>query len=177
MKPAIATRPQDTAPKRSARLLVGAAALLLTIVFLTGCDAGSGGSGDRVRLVVTPVDTPTATPLAAPTVAPTTYVVKPGDTLSGIAALFGVTVDDIVRANNIADPSRIAEGQVLTIPARAGGSATETPSGPPKTITTNPLSSPTLPPPDVTPPQGPQETEPAGGSSAPGPRISPTVAP
>src|SRR2546423_1865170 len=65
--------------------------LMLTIVFLRGCDAGRGGSGDRVKRVITRVDPPTATPLAAPTVAPTTYVVKPGDTLSGIAALFGVT--------------------------------------------------------------------------------------
>lgn len=150
---------------------------MLALASLAGCDAGSGGSEERVRLVITPVDTPTSTPLAAPTVAPTTYVVKPGDTLSGIAALFGVGVDDIVRANNIADPSRISDGQVLTIPARVGGSATQTPPGASGTRTANPLASPTLPPPDVTPPQGPQETEPAGGPSSPGPIISPTVAP
>jgi peptidoglycan-N-acetylglucosamine deacetylase len=176
MRSPTTTRPPSTPPNRTAYLLGGATVLLFILVSLAGCDAGSGGSGDRVKLVITPVDTPTATPLTAPTVAPTTYVVKSGDTLSGIAALFGVTVDDIVRANNIADPSRISEGQELTIPARAGGSATETPSGAPGTSTANPAASPTLPPPDVTPPLGPGETEP-GGASSPGPSISPTVAP
>src|SRR5918912_2765366 len=101
------------------RLVARILCFCLAMVLLAGCTTGSGGSGDKVKLVVTPVDTPTSTPLAAPTMAPTTYTVKAGDTLSGIAALFGVSVDDIVRANNIADPNRLSEGQTLTIPARS----------------------------------------------------------
>src|SRR5207248_7170851 len=75
--------------------------LLLTAycLLLVGCDTGASSSGDKVRLVITPVETPTPTPLAAPTMAPTTYTVRAGDTLSGVADLFGVSVDDIVRAN------------------------------------------------------------------------------
>src|SRR5205085_9277716 len=92
--------------------------ICLAVILLAGCTTGTGGSGDKVKLVITPVDTPTTTPLAAPTMAPTTCTVKAGDTLSGIAALFGVSVDDIVRANNIADPNRLSEGQALTIPVR-----------------------------------------------------------
>ena len=44
------------------------------------------------------------------------YTVQGGDTLSGIARKFGVTVDAIVKANNISDPSRIRPGQVFIIP-------------------------------------------------------------
>src|SRR5919201_3595484 len=118
------------------RLFAPIACICLAITLLAGCTAGSGGSGDKVKLIITPVDTPTTTPLAAPTMAPTTYTVKSGDTLSGIAALFGVSVDDIVRANNIADPNRLSEGQVLTIPVRPSGSPPE--AAPPQSGTPQP---------------------------------------
>jgi len=45
-----------------------------------------------------------------------TYTVQPGDTLGKIAAEFGVTVEEIVEANDIEDPSLINVGQVLVIP-------------------------------------------------------------
>ena len=44
------------------------------------------------------------------------YTIQAGDTLSGIARKLGVTVDAIVQANKIANPSLIHPGQVLTIP-------------------------------------------------------------
>jgi LysM repeat protein len=167
---------------------------LLTVAFV-GCDAGLSGSGERVRLVLTPVATPTPTSPAMPTVPPVTYIVRSGDTLWGIANLFGVGVDDIVRANNIADPSTLAEGQALTIPGRsvspmatpeAPGTATlgagETPAAAPtaeggSTGTSGVAASPTLPPPDATPPQGPTIAEPTQPGSSPGPNFSPTVVP
>lgn len=46
-----------------------------------------------------------------------TYVVKSGDTLSGIAAKFGVTVKQLQEWNNISDPNKIYVGQVLKIKA------------------------------------------------------------
>lgn len=49
----------------------------------------------------------------------TTYVVKSGDTLYRIAAKYGVTVQQIVAANNIANPNLIFTGQVLKIPGTA----------------------------------------------------------
>ncbi|MBN1136458.1 MAG: LysM peptidoglycan-binding domain-containing protein [Anaerolineae bacterium] len=48
--------------------------------------------------------------------APVTYVVKPGDTLYRIAQEYGVTIEAIVAANDIADPSQIVAGQKLIIP-------------------------------------------------------------
>jgi rare lipoprotein A len=41
------------------------------------------------------------------------YVVQSGDTLSGIAAELGTTVDDLVAANGIADPDFLSVGQTL----------------------------------------------------------------
>lgn len=168
---------------------------LIAIIALAACES-STGSSEAVRLLITPVATPTMTQVAQPTAAPVTYTVKPGDTLSGIADLFGVTVDDIVRLNNIADPNALAEGQVLSIPGRQTSSTpvaaatgtpgtptvvgTQSPAATPGTETPGalPVGSPTLPPPDVTPPQGPTTTEPTPGAlSVPESGISPTAAP
>jgi murein DD-endopeptidase MepM/ murein hydrolase activator NlpD len=46
--------------------------------------------------------------------------VAPGDTLGAIANRFGVTVDDLVAFNGIADPNLLAVGQVLSIPNGSG---------------------------------------------------------
>ena len=63
---------------------------------------------------------PAAPPPAAPQqdegAAPRSYIIKPGDTLSGIAARFKVSVAALSRANNISDPNLIRAGQTLTIP-------------------------------------------------------------
>lgn len=48
------------------------------------------------------------------------YIVQPGDTLSSIAALFNVTVNDLMAANNISDPNLLPEGQRLVIPGLEG---------------------------------------------------------
>lgn len=48
------------------------------------------------------------------------YTVKPGDNLTTIAARFGVTVSDLVRANRIDDPDRLAAGNTLEIPGARG---------------------------------------------------------
>jgi nucleoid-associated protein YgaU len=66
----------------------------------------------------TPAPTPTATPIPRPTPTPTVtvYVVQPGDTLSGIAARFNVSVDDVVESNRILNPDALQVGQEITIP-------------------------------------------------------------
>lgn len=45
------------------------------------------------------------------------YTVKSGDTLSQIAAAYGVTVNAIVAANGICNPNKIYAGQTLVIPS------------------------------------------------------------
>ena len=45
------------------------------------------------------------------------YVVREGDTLSGIAARFGVSEQAILDANPRSDPNRLLVGEELMIPA------------------------------------------------------------
>lgn len=49
----------------------------------------------------------------------TDYYVKPGETLSDIAASFGIPAKLIKDANRIGDPDRLSEGQELLIPVDA----------------------------------------------------------
>jgi LysM repeat protein len=52
----------------------------------------------------------------------TQYVVKAGDTLSAIAAKFGITLQSLLAANpQISNMNRIMPGQVLTLPSSTGG--------------------------------------------------------
>jgi len=54
----------------------------------------------------------------AATGAPGQVVVQPGDTLSGIAARVGVTLDQLLAANpSVTDPDLIIVGQIITIPS------------------------------------------------------------
>lgn len=48
------------------------------------------------------------------------YVVQSGDTLNVIAVRFGVSVDELIRANNLENPNMLAAGQELVIPGLEG---------------------------------------------------------
>lgn len=70
-------------------------------------------------LTRTPLEltTPTLEPTATPT--PRTYVVKTGDLIGGIAFFFGITTEELLRANPTITPNALAAGTVLIIPAVA----------------------------------------------------------
>ena len=44
------------------------------------------------------------------------YTVKPGDTLGGIAALYGTSTDELIAANGMPAPDSLAVGQTVVIP-------------------------------------------------------------
>jgi LysM repeat protein len=77
-------------------------------------------TGSVAPTAANPTATPEPTPTAGPTPTPKptfrTYVVRSGDTLSGIANHFHTTVSAIVALNHISDPSKLSVGQVLKIP-------------------------------------------------------------
>jgi lysozyme len=45
------------------------------------------------------------------------YVVQPGDTVSGIAASYGLTLGSLLAANQLANPDDIQPGMAITIPS------------------------------------------------------------
>lgn len=53
-----------------------------------------------------------------------TYVVRPGDTLSGIAARAGVSVRSLTEANSLRDPNRLIAGQSLSVPSATAAPST-----------------------------------------------------
>lgn len=55
-----------------------------------------------------------------------TYVVQSGNTLSGIAEMFGTTVQELVQINNISNPNLIFPGQVLKILTNSTNNGEET---------------------------------------------------
>jgi LysM repeat protein len=71
---------------------------------------------DTPTLAPEPTPTEEPSPAASPTVG--THVVESGDTLSGIARMYGTTVDAIVEANDLGSADAlIREGQELLIPS------------------------------------------------------------
>lgn len=48
------------------------------------------------------------------------YIVQAGDTLSGIARTFGLSIDTLMQANSLSNPNSIAPGQELVLPGFSG---------------------------------------------------------
>jgi LysM repeat protein len=53
-----------------------------------------------------------------------TYVVRPGDTLDGIARLVGIPVSSLIEGNCLVNPNRIAIGQEIRVPELPSPSST-----------------------------------------------------
>jgi LysM domain len=125
----------------------GVTGLMIGSRLAEGISAGHGGAGASPATVASavpasatpfptpsPTPIPTPTPTASPTIAPSlrpstsptrtpaptpvTHRVVTGETLSGIAAQYGVTLAALEKANGITNPGLIKVGQVLVIPVR-----------------------------------------------------------
>jgi LysM repeat protein len=78
-----------------------------------------------------------ASPAAAPAAPAASHLVASGETLSGIAVRYGVSVQALVAANGILDASYIRSGKRLIIPgAPAPGAAAASPAGLPEPMRT-----------------------------------------
>jgi LysM repeat protein len=102
-------------------------------------------------------DTPLP-PTATPTAPSVVHTVQEGETLSQIAAQYGVSLEALVAANGLANADQIAVGQQLIVPAAGTVLPTSTPVPPPtKKPTPKPTKKP-APPTATQPPPKPQFT-------------------
>jgi len=112
------------------------------IFFLTACAPQTTLSTPkpfnlRPYLTQTPQTSPPLTPVGLvplktplPTSTPFTYSVQKGDTISGIALKFGVTIDELMATNPDVSPNTMSVGTMLKIPSNPDnptGEATPTP--------------------------------------------------
>jgi hypothetical protein len=107
--------PQPSQPASPARR---AAPLLMRLLFIAAIVALAGF---RFTTLL-------AQPLA---VGPCTnpYTVQPGDWIFKIAAACGVSAQDLIAANSLADPNQIQPGQQLVLPGASAPAVADVPSG------------------------------------------------
>ena len=90
---------------------------LLAVAFALFSILGGGGGGDEDPATTNqPRATATATPKKETKRKRKVYVVKPGDTPSGIAEKTGVSLEQLEEANPDLDPQLLAPGQRIRIP-------------------------------------------------------------
>jgi LysM repeat protein len=123
---------ESRARKELARYGAPAAFLAAATVAVLLIKAGLGGSGSAETTATIGAVAPTATTTTAPitrvtiTTAPTSasatatgdgryHTVESGDTLGGIAAKYGTTVDDLLRLNPGVDPGSLHVGQKIRV--------------------------------------------------------------
>jgi LysM repeat protein len=96
---------------------VARVAVALCPALVVAACGGAAPAPPRAAVPTLPVVTATPGPPPIPTPGVQQhYVVQEGDTLSGIAARFGVSEDAIMKANGITEPDRIFVGQQLIVP-------------------------------------------------------------
>ncbi len=97
-----------------------AAICLMGLMALEGCtrDKPSPTPTPTAPVEVVPATpSPTAPPVITPAVPEVRYhTVQPGETAWDIATQYGVTLEALVAANDLADPNRLEPGQQLVIP-------------------------------------------------------------
>ncbi|KAB8318166.1 peptidoglycan DD-metalloendopeptidase family protein [Tolypothrix campylonemoides VB511288] len=85
----------------------------------------------RLEAQVSPAPMPTAAPATAAVVAPTTqasaitHEVKPGETLAAIANHYGISVSQLLKANNLSNPYQLQINQKLSVPVTENRSTTQ----------------------------------------------------
>ena len=92
---------------------------MMAVVGSCAVAAACGGSDDIASIeTLPPIRTTTTTSTTTTVVDDNTYLfeVRPGDTLSDIAAQFSVRVSDLVELNDLEDASAIRAGQIIEIP-------------------------------------------------------------
>jgi LysM repeat protein len=101
---------------RSPARFLAPLALVAVAIALYSILGGGGGGGEEPATTQQPRATATATPKKEARRKRKVYVVKPGDTPSGIAEKTGVSLEQLEEANPDLDPQLLAPGQRIRIP-------------------------------------------------------------
>lgn len=109
------------------------AAVILTVLFLWERTQTSNLPTPTPSLTLPGTEeaasAPTASPVTSPTpLGPLLYTVQEGDTLGAIAQTYGVSVEDLIAANSLANPNVLQVGQTLIIPGVSPPTLTIAPS-------------------------------------------------
>lgn len=106
-------------------------ALLLVVFLLAACSQDNNDAVGTAEAVVIPTNTATPTPTLPATFTPVpeghgghlyavetraVHVVQAGETLGGIANMYGITVRDLARSNRIYNYDLVEVGDVLFVP-------------------------------------------------------------
>jgi LysM repeat protein len=105
------------------------AVALMTSVTLVACGGDDQSIGTLPLMTAAP--TASSTSVGVTTTLPSAeefYTIQQGDTLFGIAQAFGVSVDELISFNGIADPDAIQAGQRLQIPPASATTTTASPT-------------------------------------------------
>ena len=114
-------------------------ALTGALVVIAGACSDDDDTEAQATLPAIVTTSTTATTVAPTTTQPRFYEVQEGDTLSGIAAAYGLPVTAIMQVNGIVDPNRIEVGQILELPLASEIVSTTLP---PVTTAPGPVASP-----------------------------------
>ena len=87
---------------------------LATVSVVAACGSDDGKAADTLPPIATTTTTTTMPPTT--TTIPDSYVIQKGDSLFGIAEMFGLTFAELAAYNGITNPDDIQAGQKLKIP-------------------------------------------------------------
>ena len=105
------------AGRSPARFLAPLALVAFAFALFSILGGGGGGGGEQpANTTSEPAATATATPTRDAKRKRKVYVVKPGDTPSGIAEKTGVSLEELEKANPDLDPQLLAPGQRIRLP-------------------------------------------------------------
>lgn len=128
--PADTPVPQAETPTETATRVEEAPTATSAAVEHTATPAPAFPPLPTVTETATSTATVTPTPTAIPTPAWLTYTIRAGDTIGAIANRFGITQDELLRANDLTprDVTRLQIGDVIVLPGLLQATPTPTPT-------------------------------------------------
>lgn len=120
----------------------------LLAIAAAGCFGGGGSGADgnapdnsKIPTATLPAQLPTVRILGESIVSTggrRTYTIRSGDTFSGVADRFGVTLEELVAANPGVEPGTLQDGDVITLPETVTGAPAPAATAAPGRATSTP---------------------------------------